>query len=149
VTSPYEEPWAWGRQDGVDAARLSVPDVIPDSAVVRAAPKVLPLLTERVGLFELELPTEPRLERAAPALAEEAAVGVNWVVFDGSELVAPVGRWSDLEVFQFCSEFEKNGWVPVVRDAGVVVFTFADDAARLGLDIAFADEDQSSVCVAS
>jgi len=121
--------------------------VIPDAAVVRAAPKVLPLLTERVGLFELVLPSEPRAERDAPALADDAATGVNWVVFDSSELLAPAGRWSGFEVFQFCNQLALDGWVPVVREAGVVVFTFADDAARLGLDVAFADDEQQSVCV--
>ena len=52
VTSPYEEPWTWGRQNPVDVARLELAEIVPDDAVVRASEKMLPLLSERIALLE-------------------------------------------------------------------------------------------------
>lgn len=128
VTSPYEEPWSWGRQDGVDQARLDTADLIPDDAVVRAAPKLLPLITERVGLFELFTPASRADD--VPAVARDAAVGVNWIVFDRTEVR---DAWNDFQQGQFCARLVGDGWVPVSRAAGVEVYTFETIAIDLGL----------------
>lgn len=140
VTSPYEEPWAWGRQDAVDQARFDAADLIPEDAVVRAAPKVLPLITERVGLFGLDLPVDPAIEGFD--VANAAALDVNWIVFDRSEINE---TWSDQErrVFPlaFCTELARSGWLPVARDAGVEVYTFETIAESLGLDAAPSSEE--------
>ncbi len=138
VTSPYERPWSWGRQDRIDAARFEAADLIPEDAVVRAAPKMLPLITERPGLFGLDLPNEPN--GFDVALVDEAATGVNWLVFDRSE----VSDWETLEVRQFCGRLAVSGWVPVLREAGVQVYTFADIADEIGLRPAPFDE--SALC---
>ncbi len=136
VTSPYEEPWSWGRQDGVDQARFDAADLIPEDAVVRAAPKVLPLITERVGLFELETPAERSDE--VFTVAAEAAEGVNWIVYDLSEVE---GVWGDFEQRQFCGQLAQSGWRPVGRSAGIEVYTFQSIAESLGLEPApFNDE---------
>lgn len=140
VTSPYQEPWSWGRQDGVDESRLAVADIIPDDAVVRAAPKMLPLLTERPGLFELEIPEDPDAD-AIGVLVTEATDRVNWIVFDRAEAVA----WDDSRVLQLCTRLGLEGWVPVARARGVFAYTFADEAVRLGLPIAF-NEETDAIC---
>ena len=141
VTSPYEKPWSWGSRDAVDEARLEVREMIPIDGVVRAAPKVLPLLTERVGLFELDLP-DARSGEAAD-LADSASEGVNWIVFDQSEVPSWVGTQG---IPAFCQTLALAGWVPVARDDGVFTYTFADQAEQLGLDIAYRDEEQTAIC---
>lgn len=141
ATSPYQEPWAWGRQDGVDEARLAVVDIIPDDGVVRAAPKLLPLLTERTGLFALDLPNDQNAD--APGLADAATPGVDWIVFDEAE----VSEWDSSDVQRFCSELGLKGWVPVARTSGIFVFTFAEEAQRLGLEIAFAEASETRQCI--
>ncbi|MEM7286357.1 MAG: DUF2079 domain-containing protein, partial [Actinomycetota bacterium] len=134
VTSPYEEPWAWGRQDGIDQARFDAADLLPEDAVVRAAPKTLPLITERVGLFELTLPEDPAVE--AFAVANDASEQVNWIVFDSSE-ISPA--WSAQLQRQFprlfCAELARSGWRPVARSAGVEVYTFETIAEDSGLEL--------------
>lgn len=133
VTSPYEQPWAWGRQDGADEGRLEAADLIPDDAVVRAAPKVLPLITERLGLFALVLPDSAGAN--ATALADASAEQVDWIVLDLSE----VPTWSDVGQIadrQFCAQLVAKGWVPVARQGGVEVYTFEDIATGAGLSVA-------------
>jgi uncharacterized membrane protein len=133
ITSPYEEPWAWGRQDAVDEGRLQAADLIPDEAVVRAGPKVLPLITERAGLFPLVLPDSPGAD--ATTLADESAEQVDWIVLDLSE----VPSWSagnEIADRQFCQQLVAKGWVPVARQGGVEVYTFEGIAAIAGLEVA-------------
>ncbi len=138
VTSPYERPWSWGRQDGADEARFEAADLVPDDAVVRASPKMLPMLTERPGLFELSLPNEPNSFDIE--LVDRAAEGVNWLVFDRDE----VSEWETVEVRRFCIRLDDAGWVPVLREAGIQVYTFADIATDRGLRPARFDE--TSLC---
>jgi hypothetical protein len=145
VTSPYEQPWDWGRRDGVDETRLAAGELIPDDAVVRAAPKLLPLLTERTGLFQLALPNDQNAD--APALADEAAEGVNWIIFDLSEV--PEWRAEDggaLRVGQFCAQLAGKGWLPVLRERGIIVYTFAEVAESMSLPVAFRDAETQAVC---
>ena len=141
VTSPYQKPWSWGSRDAVDEARLEVRDMIPADGVVRAAPKVLPLITQRVGLFELDLPDD-RSTQAAD-LADNASEGVNWIVFDQSEVPSWAGTTG---IGAFCQTLAFAGWVPVARENGVFAYTFADQAERLGLEIAYRDENQTAIC---
>ena len=139
VTSPYEEPWSWGRQDGIDQARFDAADLIPEDAVVRAAPKVLPLITERVGLFELDTPAERAEE--VPDVAREAAEGVNWIVFDRTEVD---GLWDDLQQAQFCTRLAGDGWVQVARAANIEVYTF--ESIALAADLPIAGSEGGSPC---
>lgn len=64
ATSPYREPWQLGRRDAVDTARLDAVAHIGDGDAVRASPALLPLLAERVHLYELETIDHPHVRRA-------------------------------------------------------------------------------------
>lgn len=136
VTSPYEDPWAWGRRDVVDAARLDAAELIPEDAVVRATPKVLPLLTERVGLLEFDPPEDNT------TVHREAVERVNWLVFDRAE--APT--WTALEALSFCQGVLGLGWIQVFNAEQVHVYTTQAEAARVGLDpVVLLDEDNEPV----
>lgn len=96
ATSPYQEPWDWGTRDEVDAARLSAVASIPDEATngapVRASASVLPLLAERLGVYELdlsvgeidELDPENRIvfRDRINAVIEVATTDVDWLILD-------------------------------------------------------------------
>lgn len=90
--SLYSSPWGWGRRMADDGARLAAAELVPDDAVVRASPTLLPLLTERTGLFELDTSGGYRQERA-----DVAGERVNWIILDRSA----ASEWADLDVAQF------------------------------------------------
>ncbi len=116
-SSPYEEPWAWGRRDLVDEARLDAADLLPDDAAVRASPRVLPLISERERLFALDT--------TGPEGEEEAAVDrVDWVVFD----VASAPQWDNLTIQQFDLGLGRIGWDRVFESEGVFVYQRGDEA---------------------
>ena len=46
-SSPYEEPWDWGRRSSVDVARVSASVLIGDDARVIVPPEVYPLVADR------------------------------------------------------------------------------------------------------
>jgi len=46
-SSPYEEPWDWGRRSSVDVARVSASVLIGDDARVLVSPEVYPLVADR------------------------------------------------------------------------------------------------------
>jgi Predicted membrane protein (DUF2079) len=127
VTSPYAEPWSWGRRDLVDSARLEAAEMIPDDAVVRAAPTLLPLLTERVGLFELDAP--PIYDsNVGPTVIE----GSNWIVFDRTA----VPGWSSLNMLDFRTAILVTARFEQVygdRDSEIQVFALPSEVERLGL----------------
>jgi len=96
ATSPYQEPWDWGSRDEVDVQRVSaaasIPDEATDGAPVRASASVLPLLAERLGVYELdlsvgevdELDPENRIvfgERMNTVI-EVATKDVDWLILD-------------------------------------------------------------------
>ncbi|MFN3218697.1 MAG: DUF2079 domain-containing protein [Acidimicrobiales bacterium] len=129
VSSPYEEPWTWGRRDAVDESRLSAAELIPDDAVVRAGSRLLPLLTERTGLFELRFDAGEDPAQQADAVAQ----GVNWVIADFAD--AP-STWTARQFDIFAVQFPVAlGWVQVLddRETGIRVFTLPSEAERLGL----------------
>ncbi|MEG3586631.1 MAG: DUF2079 domain-containing protein [Actinomycetota bacterium] len=126
VTSPYEDPWAWGRRQPVDVARLEVADLIPDDAVVRAAPKMLPLLTERIALWEFELP-----EEYDDRLGSEAVRNVNWFIFDRSEV--PIG-WTGVDILDFQADLRiSQRFVRVYDKSGIEAYATPQVATSLGL----------------
>jgi uncharacterized membrane protein len=90
--SPYASPWSWGRYAPDDLARQRAAELVPADGVVRASPTLLPLLTERTGLFELDTTGTYRQEQADAAREQ-----VNWVILDRSA----AGEWADLDVAQF------------------------------------------------
>ena len=47
ASSPYEEPWDWGRRSPVDVARVSAATLIGDEARVSVSPEIYPLVADR------------------------------------------------------------------------------------------------------
>ena len=127
ATSPYEDPWAWGRRQPVDVARLEVAELIPDDAVVRAAPKMLPLLTERIALWEFELP-----DKYDDRLGTEAVRNVNWFIFDRTEV--PIG-WTGVDILDFQADLRiSQRFVRVYDNSGIEAYATPQAAASLGLE---------------
>ena len=56
ASSPYEEPWDWGRRSPTDVARVSTSVLIGDDARVMVPPEVYPLVADRQDAHIL-LPT--------------------------------------------------------------------------------------------
>jgi len=126
-SSFYEDPWAWGRRQPVDVARLEIAELIPDDAVVRSSPKLLPLLTERVALWEFSLP-----EQYDDRLGSEAVRNVNWFIFDRSEV--PIG-WTGVDILDFQADLKiSQRFVQVYESAGVEVYVTPQEALSLGLE---------------
>jgi uncharacterized membrane protein len=107
--SPYDRPWSWTR-DSTDAAREAAADLVDDEASVRAAPSVLPLLSERRVIHALARSRDPD--------PEAAAEGVDVVVFD--DAVAP--DWSIDERIDFGDGMAAQGFVLVYRASGITVY---------------------------
>ena len=127
VASPYEDPWEWGRRQPVDQARLEVAELIPEGAVVRAAPKLLPLLTERIALWEFQIP-----EKYDDELAEGAVRNVDWFIFDRTEL--PVA-WTRVDVLDFQSDLKvSKRFVQVFNKAGIEAYVTPQAAMGAGLE---------------
>jgi hypothetical protein len=55
TTSPYSEPWEWGSRDSADIARVEAADRVPIDEPVRASLSTLPLLSERLGVYSLDM----------------------------------------------------------------------------------------------
>ena len=127
VASPYEDPWEWGRRQPVAQARRAVAELIPEEAVVRAAPKLLPLLTERVALWEFQVP-----ENYDDKLAEDAVRNVDWFIFDRTEV--PVA-WTGVDVLDFQSELKvSKRFVQVFNEAGIEAYVTPQAAVAAGLE---------------
>ena len=126
VTSPYEEPWTWGRQNPVDVARLELAEIVPDDAVVRASEKLLPLLSERVALLEFSPP-----EEYDDRLGSEAVRSVNWFIFDRSEV--PRG-WIGVDILDFQADIRVGQrFVKVYSNAGIEAYVTPAEADKEGL----------------
>ena len=88
-SSPYEEPWTWGRRDLVDVARVASTGWVGNEASVVASPAIFPLLAERETAYVLRL--------GEPTIPDAAMVsGVDVVVFDENEL-----SWFQSEIGDF------------------------------------------------
>lgn len=107
-SSLYQEPWGWGQRDEMDIARIEVADQIPPEVSVRASEQILPLLSDRIRLYQLDTAGDPG--RAARA----AAPDVEWIVFDTS--AAP--DWDTLNVERFDLDLRRTGFERVEFEAG-------------------------------
>ncbi len=99
-SSLYERPWDWGRQDALDVARREAAGMIPDQASVRASEHLLPLLSDRTRLYELQAVEDPNSAAAA------ATPKVEWIVFDAAS--AP--DWSPLDIESFDLDVRRSGF---------------------------------------
>ena len=79
ASSPYEEPWAWGRRDTIDLARVAATGWVGDDARVLMAPTVYPLLAERetANVLRLDKPMIPDVTLLSD---------VDVLIFDENEL---------------------------------------------------------------
>ena len=115
-----------GRRQPVDQARLEVAELIPEEAVVRASPKLLPLLTERIALWEFEIP-----ETYDDQLADDAVRNVDWFVFDRTEV--PIA-WTGVDVLDFQSDLKvSKRFVRVFNEAGIEAYVTPQAAKVAGL----------------
>ena len=91
-TSPYSKPWEWGARDASDFARIDAVAAIPIDEPVRATASALPLLSERLGVYELDLSfgkfSGPDPEIPVPfferidSVITEATRDVDWMILD-------------------------------------------------------------------
>ena len=110
-TSPYNSPWRWGDRDVADAERIDAVELLPGvDEPVRASASVLPLLAERVGVYELDTASSADLDE----MLDRATLDVDWLIFDPSaESVEDIGI--------FRSRLLERGWEPISRseEAGI------------------------------
>jgi len=108
--SPYEEPWAWGRRDAVDLARVASTGWVGDQARVLAAPALYPLLAERETAYVLHLgePTTPDATMVA---------GVDVLVFDGNDL-----NWARSQIRDFEDGMVELGFGRRYESEGIQVW---------------------------
>jgi uncharacterized membrane protein len=118
ATSPYEQPWNWGRLDAADGARLDAVAIVPEAGAVRASPRLLPRLSERTRLYELVTDTADGRDSAPDAILD-----VEWIVLDLD--AAPL--WTDtLEQQRFALGLGP-GWEQVYAQQGVFVYQFTGE----------------------
>lgn len=113
-TNPYRQPWEWGERDAVDLARVAAVELVPPGEPVRASASLLPLLSEQLGVYALDLdvgqfnPDEPDipipLGERLPQVAEAAGTDVDWIILDRD--VEAIGA----EVDSFRLRLAELGW---------------------------------------
>ncbi len=108
--SPYSRPWAWGRQDAADEARVEAADLVGDRRSVRASPTLLPLVAERTRVFELQPDVEPN--------GRTAGRGVDAIVLDAETLP----DWSDGGEEAFTTSLREQGFVLIYKAQGITVY---------------------------
>ena len=111
ISSPYQRPWEWSRRDVSDLALVSAVEELPENALVRASPSVLPHVAERRRIFELD--TSDEFVRA-----EAAAEGVNVIVLD----LAQAPQWTITQVISFGEELAPLGFDPEPAAGDIFVY---------------------------
>jgi len=119
VTSPYAAPWQWGETDVSDDVRREAVELIPDGAPVRASKSVLPLLHDRLGVYELTTDIE-QAQLSLDPVVDAAVDRVDWIIFDrGDEGLSS----SDLGTYR--TRLLERGWKVDRRDeAGIDIYEF-------------------------
>jgi len=80
ASSPYEEPWDWGRRSPADVARVSASILVGDDARVMVSPEVYPLVADRHDAHvmrpeDLRLPDLAWADRIDAVVLDVAALG--------------------------------------------------------------------------
>ena len=134
-SSPYFKPWDWGPRSAVDIARLDAVDELPSlDAPVRASSTVLPLLSERLGVYALDTETGETLSDIVVA----AVADVDWIILDrDAEALLP----ADIDLFRV--RLIERGWEVESRDndAGIEVYRFTGVVTPEQLEILQASTD--------
>jgi len=112
ASTPYEDPWDWGRRDDVDQARVLATGFVDDYDRVLAHPAVFNLMAERE--------TIRLLDDGTPFLPDPATVeGIDVVVFDGESSGWPHADvrafGGAMAVLDFRERFERDGVRVYVR----------------------------------
>ncbi len=112
ASSPYREPWNWGGQDRVDAARHDAADIVGREASVWTTSSMLQLLAERTEVHMIV--REEGLD--ASSIPDDTEV----VVLDGADTAGwPLGELARLRrvlaADGFVAAFDERGVVVLVR----------------------------------
>lgn len=97
-TSLYEQPWNWAERTDNDLALIEAADMVEPWRPVRASPRALPLLADRLGAYELVT-----LRAQADAAKQDAIVDVDYILYDGAASPGFDGT-------QFCNLLAIDGW---------------------------------------
>ena len=121
-TSPYTEPWQWGERDEFDQDRLAAVEELDGLNVpIRASSSLLPLLSERLGVYSLDTTGLDTEDRSAEQIVIDATNGVDWILFDRE--IEPLAS-DDLAFFR--SQLSLRGWSRVERtdETNIEVYRF-------------------------
>lgn len=123
ASSPYREPWAWGGRDAADQARLDAVDLIDDDQIVRASPRLVPLLAERDQIYVLDTTARPQVRDAIEVPADQRRDAdtremVDVVIID--DAAAP--DWTDNERRVFREALGREGYERIFAEDGIEVY---------------------------
>jgi uncharacterized membrane protein len=110
ASSPYRQPWSWGGQDQVDAARLAAADQVGADRSVRASASLLTVVAQRVRVYELHPTSRPD--------AAGAANGVDAVILDERS----VANWTAVDRQIFREGMSSLGFTLVSSSEGIDVY---------------------------
>ncbi len=83
-SSPYNEPWQWTERDETDLARIAAVEALPEgNLAIRASSTFLPLLSERLGVYELTTVIDD-FDLDRDSVLDQAVENVDWLLFDRS-----------------------------------------------------------------
>jgi len=111
ASSPYEEPWEWGKRDISDVARLDSVESIESYDRVLAHPSIFNLVAERETVKLL-----PAEEHYLPSLGLVA--GIDIVLFDSNGL-----EWKQNDIDTFGRGLQTLGFKVEFDRAGIQVYS--------------------------
>ena len=117
VTSPYNEPWDWGARDRSDLVRVEAVATLPGLDVpVRASSSFLPLMSERLGVYELDTTVDEGEDLDIETVLDAAVRDVDWLLFDRD---AETLDADSIETFRV--RMLARGWQIVLRDDDALI----------------------------
>ncbi len=109
ASSPYREPWNWGAQDAVDAARHDAAAIVGPDASVSTTASMLQLLAERIDVR--------LIAHEGGGTAGPVPLDIEVVVLDGAD----TGGWAPSELRRLHRELAAEGFVVAFDSRGVEV----------------------------
>jgi hypothetical protein len=116
ASSPYHEPWEWGRDTPVERARRDAASFVPGDVAVSASLKVVPPLADRRDVFTFPAPYGEEAPGDPESLGERRD-DVDWVVVDTTDRE----DWGDATATAF-EDLGDRGFEMVFEEAGVLVY---------------------------
>ena len=111
ASSPYEQPWDWGRRDVSDVARIDAADSLENYDRVLAHPSIFNLVAERETVKLL-----PDGNYYLPSL--ELVSGIDVIIFDSG-----ISNWKEDEVRTFTHAVQTLGFKEEFNRSGITVFS--------------------------